>query len=237
MPTIWFWPNPDAGTGEMAESLRHFREQHGRATEKMRFITNVPVDEFVALLKRAACLIGNSSAGIKECSFLGTPVVNIGGRQQGRLRAEQRRARRLRPRRDSRRRRARSSRHGRYAAVAHLLPARTRARRSSTCWPASSSTPRSVSTTPRTTGVRTCMTDRHAHHDRAARDRRGPALLHHRGGRHQPQRRRRRWPPSSSRRPPRPAPTRSSSRRTFPSTRCCAAARRPRTSASRCSIC
>ena len=34
-----------------------------------------------------------------------------------------------------------------------------------------------------------------------------------------------------------PAPTRSSSRRTFPSTRCCAAARRPPTSASRCSIC
>jgi len=36
----------------------------------------------------AACLIGNSSAGIKECSYLGTPVVNIGARQQGRLHAE-----------------------------------------------------------------------------------------------------------------------------------------------------
>jgi UDP-N-acetylglucosamine 2-epimerase len=88
MPTLWFWPNPDAGTAEMAESLRHFREQHGAATGKMRFITNVPADEFVAMLRDAACLIGNSSAGIKECSFLGTPVVNIGGRQQGRLRAE-----------------------------------------------------------------------------------------------------------------------------------------------------
>ncbi|MEP7309667.1 MAG: UDP-N-acetylglucosamine 2-epimerase [Acidobacteriota bacterium] len=88
MPTLWFWPNPDAGTAEMAESLRHFREQHGAATEKMRFITNVPADEFVAMLRQAACLIGNSSAGIKECSFLGTPVVNIGGRQQGRLAAE-----------------------------------------------------------------------------------------------------------------------------------------------------
>jgi UDP-N-acetylglucosamine 2-epimerase len=88
MPTLWFWPNPDAGTAEMAESLRHFREQHGAATEKMRFITNVPADEFVAMLRQAACLIGNSSAGIKECSFLGTPVVNIGGRQQGRLAAD-----------------------------------------------------------------------------------------------------------------------------------------------------
>jgi UDP-hydrolysing UDP-N-acetyl-D-glucosamine 2-epimerase len=88
MPTLWFWPNPDAGTGEMSESIRHFREHHEAITEKIRFITNVPVDEFVALLKMTACLVGNSSAGIKECSFIGTPVVNIGGRQQGRLNGE-----------------------------------------------------------------------------------------------------------------------------------------------------
>ena len=88
MPIVWFWPNPDAGTAEMAETLRHFREHHEAATEKMRFITNVPADQFVALLKRTSCVVGNSSAGIKECSFLGTPVVDIGGRQQGRLSAD-----------------------------------------------------------------------------------------------------------------------------------------------------
>ena len=88
MPVVWFWPNPDAGTAEMAEVLRHFREHHEAATEKMRFITNVPADQFIALLKRTSCVVGNSSAGIKECSFLGTPVVDIGGRQQGRLSAE-----------------------------------------------------------------------------------------------------------------------------------------------------
>ncbi|MGQ0732071.1 MAG: UDP-N-acetylglucosamine 2-epimerase [Acidobacteriota bacterium] len=88
LPAIWFWPNADAGTAEMAESLRHVREQHGELTDRMRFIINVPVDEFIALLRQAACLAGNSSAGIKECSLLGTPVVNIGGRQQGRLAAE-----------------------------------------------------------------------------------------------------------------------------------------------------
>src|SRR5262249_58524876 len=87
LPTVWFWPNPDAGTGEMAETIRHFREHHEAATARMRFITDVPVDEFIALLKRTACLVGNSSAGIKECSYLGTPVVDIGGRQEGRLRA------------------------------------------------------------------------------------------------------------------------------------------------------
>ena len=85
MPVIWIWPNSDAGTGEMADSLRNFRENAPDAVRKMRFITDLPVNEFTALLKVAACLIGNSSAGIKECSYLGTPVVNIGGRQQGRL--------------------------------------------------------------------------------------------------------------------------------------------------------
>jgi UDP-hydrolysing UDP-N-acetyl-D-glucosamine 2-epimerase len=65
MPTVWFWPNADAGTGEMSESIRHFREHHEAITDKIRFITNVPVDEFIALLRLTACLAGNTSAGIK----------------------------------------------------------------------------------------------------------------------------------------------------------------------------
>jgi UDP-hydrolysing UDP-N-acetyl-D-glucosamine 2-epimerase len=88
LPVIWFWPNPDAGTGEMADSLRHMRERHPELTAQMHFITNVPAEKFVALLAHTACLVGNSSAGIKECSYLGTPVVNIGARQQGRLSAD-----------------------------------------------------------------------------------------------------------------------------------------------------
>jgi len=88
LPTIWFWPNPDAGTGEMAERIRHLREHDPAKTGKMRFITNVPVEEFIALLRVTSCLVGNSSAGIKECSYLGTPVVDVGARQQGRLRGE-----------------------------------------------------------------------------------------------------------------------------------------------------
>jgi UDP-hydrolysing UDP-N-acetyl-D-glucosamine 2-epimerase len=88
MQTLWFWPNPDAGTAEMAETIRHFREHHEAAVDRMRFITNVPVEDFIALLKATACLVGNSSAGIKECSYLGTPVVDLGDRQQGRLCAD-----------------------------------------------------------------------------------------------------------------------------------------------------
>jgi UDP-hydrolysing UDP-N-acetyl-D-glucosamine 2-epimerase len=88
LPAVWFWPNPDAGTGEMSETLRHVREHHEAAARRTRFITNLPADRFVALLKLTACLVGNSSAGIKECSYLGTPVVNIGERQHRRLHAE-----------------------------------------------------------------------------------------------------------------------------------------------------
>jgi len=87
IPAVWIWPNPDAGTGEMSERLRHFRERAGRHAHAMRFITDLPVADFIALLRVAACLVGNSSAGIKECSYLGTPVVDVGSRQQGRLRA------------------------------------------------------------------------------------------------------------------------------------------------------
>ena len=88
LQAIWFWPNVDAGTGKMSERLRQFREQVGAAAPPIRFITNVPADAFMALLKRTSCLVGNSSAGIKECSYLGTPVVNVGARQQGRLYAD-----------------------------------------------------------------------------------------------------------------------------------------------------
>jgi len=44
--------------------------------------------DFLRLLKNAKALVGNSSAGIRECSYLGTPVINIGNRQHRRMRAE-----------------------------------------------------------------------------------------------------------------------------------------------------
>ncbi len=40
--------------------------------------------DFLRLLYNCRCLVGNSSVGIRECSFLGVPVVNIGTRQTGR---------------------------------------------------------------------------------------------------------------------------------------------------------
>ena len=86
IPTIWFWPNVDAGSDEISKGIRSFREAY--KPEHMRFIKYLPPEEFVALLKKAHCLVGNSSAGIKEASYLGVPVVNIGTRQNNRLRGK-----------------------------------------------------------------------------------------------------------------------------------------------------
>jgi len=44
-------------------------------------------NDFLRLLFNSRCLVGNSSVGIRECSYLGVPVVNIGTRQAGRDRA------------------------------------------------------------------------------------------------------------------------------------------------------
>ncbi|MFY9462468.1 MAG: UDP-N-acetylglucosamine 2-epimerase [Candidatus Sungiibacteriota bacterium] len=83
---LWFWPNPDAGTDEVSGGIRRFREH--TPTPNIRFVIDVDPWDFITLLKHAKCLVGNSSAGIKEASFFGTPVVNIGTRQQGRMRGE-----------------------------------------------------------------------------------------------------------------------------------------------------
>jgi UDP-hydrolysing UDP-N-acetyl-D-glucosamine 2-epimerase len=84
MPTIMLWPNVDAGSEDVSRGMRKFREK--RHPEHVRFVKNFPVEMYARLMQRAACLVGNSSAPIREGAFLGTPAVNIGTRQQGRER-------------------------------------------------------------------------------------------------------------------------------------------------------
>ncbi|MAG12898.1 UDP-N-acetylglucosamine 2-epimerase (hydrolyzing) [bacterium] len=84
IPTIWFWPNVDAGTDEISKAIRTFREK--KDARHMRFHTYLPTDDYLGLLHKTVCLVGNSSVGVKECSYLGIPAVNIGSRQNGRTR-------------------------------------------------------------------------------------------------------------------------------------------------------
>ncbi|NUY80895.1 UDP-N-acetylglucosamine 2-epimerase (hydrolyzing) [Flavobacterium sp. MAH-1] len=81
-PALWFWPNVDAGADGTSGGIRAFREKH--ELENVHFFKNMKGDDFLELLYFSDCLIGNSSVGIRECSFLGVPVVNIGSRQNRR---------------------------------------------------------------------------------------------------------------------------------------------------------
>ena len=86
IPTFWFWPNVDAGSDGTSAGIRRFRELERPGN--IRFFKNMEPSDFLTLLHNSKCLIGNSSVGIRECSFLGVPVVNIGSRQNRRERGE-----------------------------------------------------------------------------------------------------------------------------------------------------
>ena len=81
-PTLWFWPNVDAGADGTSTGIRAFREQH--QLPNVHFFKNMEGMDFLELLQHSNCLIGNSSVGIRECAFLGVPVINIGSRQNRR---------------------------------------------------------------------------------------------------------------------------------------------------------
>lgn len=83
LPTVLSYPNTDAGGQVMIQAILEYESLPNLHTAK-----NIPRLEFVNLMRRASCLLGNSSAGILEAPLLKLPVVNIGNRQKGRLHAE-----------------------------------------------------------------------------------------------------------------------------------------------------
>ncbi len=83
-PILWFWPNVDAGADGTSTGIRAYRERN--KPTNMHFFKNMEGEDFLRLLVNADCLIGNSSVGIRECAYLGVPVINIGSRQNKRER-------------------------------------------------------------------------------------------------------------------------------------------------------
>jgi UDP-hydrolysing UDP-N-acetyl-D-glucosamine 2-epimerase len=83
-PILWFWPNVDAGSDGTSTGIRAYRERN--KPTNMHFFKNMEGEDFLRLLINAVCLIGNSSVGIRECAYLGVPVINIGSRQNKRER-------------------------------------------------------------------------------------------------------------------------------------------------------
>jgi len=81
-PTVFLWPNIDAGADHISKELRIFREN--RRPNWLRFITNLPPEQYQRMLKRCQVAVGNSSSFVRDSTFTGTPVVLVGDRQAGR---------------------------------------------------------------------------------------------------------------------------------------------------------
>lgn len=79
---VVLWPNIDAGSDEVAKGIRTFRERN--MDEPFHYFRNFTPEDYARVLKGASCCVGNSSSFLRECSFLGTPVVLVGDRQRGR---------------------------------------------------------------------------------------------------------------------------------------------------------
>jgi len=78
--TIAILPNSDAGNQQIINQLRIFSKK----CNFLKVFPNLPRNDYLGFLRYCSALIGNSSSGLIEGSYLHTPVVNIGIRQLGR---------------------------------------------------------------------------------------------------------------------------------------------------------
>jgi UDP-N-acetylglucosamine 2-epimerase (hydrolysing) len=76
---VVIYPNNDLGSSDI---LKEFERLIGNPNFKI--FPSVRFEYFLVLLKNAKCIIGNSSAGIREAPYYGLSTVNIGTRQQNR---------------------------------------------------------------------------------------------------------------------------------------------------------
>lgn len=81
-PTVWLWPNVDSGSDDISKGLRIARERG--ELDHVHFFKNLSPEDFYKLIANCACLIGNTSAGIRESAYLSVPYVCIGSRQNQR---------------------------------------------------------------------------------------------------------------------------------------------------------
>ncbi len=77
---ITFYSNADAGGKEIIKKIN-------KNYKFMKILPNVESGDFLSFMKYAKFMIGNSSAGIREAPSFKLPVINIGNRQNGRMKA------------------------------------------------------------------------------------------------------------------------------------------------------
>jgi len=81
---IFTAPNADLGGHIIRRAIKNFVNSHPRS----RFCVNLGTAGYFTLMSIACAMVGNSSSGIIEAASFQLPVVNIGNRQKGRIRAK-----------------------------------------------------------------------------------------------------------------------------------------------------
>lgn len=77
------YPNGDPGSREIISRMKDFIHEKDFIFEK-----SLGRLKYISLLKKCACVIGNSSSVIVECPPLRIPSINLGTRQLGRFQAK-----------------------------------------------------------------------------------------------------------------------------------------------------
>ena len=88
------YPNNDAGGRKIIDTINDFSSSELSGIQNIQIYSSLGRYNYHGILALASnpenkiCCVGNSSSGIKETPAFGCPTVNIGSRQEGRLRAE-----------------------------------------------------------------------------------------------------------------------------------------------------
>lgn len=77
--------NADAGGAALNRLLAEYSQKHA---DRYRFSMSLGATLYLSAARAADAVIGNSSSGIIEVPSFGTPTVDIGIRQQGRIRSD-----------------------------------------------------------------------------------------------------------------------------------------------------
>lgn len=81
-PIVWILPNNDAGGTVVRESV--MSGLRGRDIAH----SNLAREDYLGLLRDCLAIVGNSSSGLLEAPLFGTPALNVGRRQQDRVRGK-----------------------------------------------------------------------------------------------------------------------------------------------------
>ncbi len=82
-PVLFTLPNADAGHRGIIERIAGYTAANSNAFA----VANLGTRDYFSAMGFAAAMVGNSSSGIIEAASFELPVVNVGTRQDGRLRA------------------------------------------------------------------------------------------------------------------------------------------------------